>query len=227
MSEENIEKQGRDISASEEQSDGDNLRREEESGQQQGPDASEPAGQQDPDASGTEGRANSNAVSDDTDQLVLDQQQRIAELEQKVEELTEISLRRTAELDNARKRMQRERIQLMETSKAQAIEYFLPVYDDLYRTIDALDEQSGGDNMSGIEDGIRLVADKFRNVLERYDVKRIDQTGVPFDVDLHDALMRRKPEDESTESNVVLQVLESGYRMGDRTIRHAKVIVSE
>jgi len=211
MSEENVEKQNRGASTAEEQS--------EEVNQRSG--NAETAQQQDAaDSDNREGAG-------ETDQLILDQQQRIQELEQKVEELTETSLRRTAELDNARKRMQRERIQLLETSKAEALEHFLPVYDDLCRTIDALDEQPGADNLSGIEDGIRLVADKFRNVLERYDIVRIDQTGVPFDVDLHDALMRRKPEDENTDSNVVLQVLESGYRMGDRTIRHAKVIVSE
>lgn len=214
MSEENVEKQNRDASTAEEQSEAVNQR----SG------SAETAEQQD---AGAVESGNREGAVEDTAQLILDQQQRIQELEQKVEELTETSLRRTAELDNARKRMQRERIQLLETSKAEALEHFLPVYDDLCRTIDALDEQPGADNLSGIEDGIRLVADKFRNVLERYDIVRIDQTGVPFDVDLHDALMRRKPEDESTDSNVVLQVLESGYRMGDRTIRHAKVIVSE
>jgi molecular chaperone GrpE len=64
-------------------------------------------------------------------------------------------------------------------------------------------------------------------VLTKHDVERINQTGVPFDVDLHDAMMRQKAEDGSVESGTVLQVIENGYRMGDKTLRHAKVIVSE
>jgi molecular chaperone GrpE len=64
-------------------------------------------------------------------------------------------------------------------------------------------------------------------VLNQHGVERIDEKMVPFNVDLHDAMMRRKPEDDSIESDIVLDVIENGYRMGDRTIRHAKVIVSE
>src|SRR5690625_479865 len=106
MSEENVEKQNRGASTAEEQS--------EEVNQRSG--NAETAQQQDAaDSDNREGAG-------ETDQLILDQQQRIQELEQKVEELTETSLRRTAELDNARKRMQRERIQLLETSKAEALE---------------------------------------------------------------------------------------------------------
>ncbi|MEX2572744.1 MAG: nucleotide exchange factor GrpE [Balneolaceae bacterium] len=160
------------------------------------------------------------------DQLVLDQQKRISELEQKVDELVDSNLRKTAEIDNVRKRMQRERIQLYETAKIQAVEHFLPVNDDLIRTLNAMDE-SGEKNVEGIRDGIRMVASKFEDALKHYNIERIDQTGVPFNVDLHDALMRREPEDKNIDSNIVLQVLEIGYRMGDRTIRHAKVIVSE
>ncbi len=64
-------------------------------------------------------------------------------------------------------------------------------------------------------------------MLKKHGVERIDQEGVPFDVDVHDAMMRKKSEDEDIESDIVLNVVENGYRIGDRTIRHAKVIVSE
>lgn len=159
-------------------------------------------------------------------QLVLDQQERLSELELKIDELKEGNLRKTAELDNVRKRMQRERAQLYEAAKATAIEHFLPVNDDLQRTLKAI-EESRDDKGTFIEDGVRMIYSKFQDVFKRYNVETIDETGVPFNVDLHDALMRQKPEDESVESDIVLQVLENGYKMGDRTIRHAKVIVSE
>jgi molecular chaperone GrpE len=167
-------------------------------------------------------------VAEDKDltQLLLDQQEQIAELESKVEELREANLRKSAELDNMKKRMQRDRAQIYESAKTAALEQFLPVNDDLKRTLKVI-EESESKSESGIEDAVKLIYNKFQDVLDQYDIKPIDQTGVPFDVDLHDALIRQKSNDENVESDMVLEVLENGYKMGDRTIRHAKVIVSE
>ena len=72
-----------------------------------------------------------------------------------------------------------------------------------------------------------MVASKFDEVLNRYGVERIDDTGVPFDVNIHDAMLRQPAPDKKTKSDTVLNVLESGYKIGDRVIKHAKVIVSE
>jgi molecular chaperone GrpE len=162
--------------------------------------------------------------SDAADQLVEEQHQRIQELQQEVERLKDAQLRRTAEMDNMRKRVRRDREQIFQTARESALESFLPIYDDLIRTLQAMKES---DQDSSYLDGVQLIANKFENVLDKHNVERIDETGVPFDVDLHDALMSQKPEDDSVESGTVLQVLESGYKIGDKTLRHAKVIVSE
>jgi molecular chaperone GrpE len=159
-------------------------------------------------------------------QLVLDQQKQLEELEKQVEELRQSNLRKTAELDNMKKRMQRDRAQIYESAKAAAIEQFLPVNDDLKRTLKVI-EESGKTSESGVEDAVKMIFNKMQDVLQHYDVQLIDQTGVPFNVNLHDALIRQKPEDDNVESDTVMEILENGYRMGDRTIRHAKVIVSE
>lgn len=166
------------------------------------------------------------AVTESEEQLLLDQQQRIEELEQRVEELQKSNLRRAAELENVKKRVQRERAAIFEQARAESVEQFLPVNDDLKRTLQAADSLDD-ERLKGVLDGIKLVADKFEEALKRYNVERIDETGVPFNVDLHDALMRKRVEDSEVESDTVLEVLESGYRIGDRTIRYAKVIVSE
>lgn len=166
------------------------------------------------------------AENKDLMQLVLDQQQRIAELERKVDELKEGNLRKSAELDNMKKRMQRDRAQIYESAKIAALEQFLPVNDDLIRSLKVI-EESDIKSESGVEDAVKLIYNKFQDVLKQYDIEPIDQAGVPFDVDLHDALIRQKSNDDNIESDMVLEVLENGYRMGDRTIRHAKVIVSE
>ncbi len=161
---------------------------------------------------------------EDVDQLIEDQQKRINELEEELERVKETQLRKAAEMDNMRKRLQRERELIFKTAREAAIEEFLPVSDDLVRTLKAM-ENSDAD--PSYIDGIKMVADKFDEVLKKHDVERIDQTGVPFDVNIHDAMLSQKPDDESIESGTVLQIVENGYTMGDKTLRHAKVIVSE
>jgi len=158
------------------------------------------------------------------DALIEEQYQRIQELEEEVKNLKDAQLRRTAEMDNMRKRLNKERVQTFENARKSALEEFLPINDDLLRTLKAMEE---ADADKTYLDGVRLVADKFDEVLKKYDVERIDEEGVPFDVDLHDAMLRQKPEDESIDSEIVLKILENGYRIGDKTLRHAKVIVSE
>ncbi len=157
-------------------------------------------------------------------ELLSERDEQIENLEQELEETKEGRLRKAAELENYRKRVQRERSQIYETAKANALEDFLFINDDLRRTLKAAEELEVDETFL---DGVTLVAEKFEEILKKHGVERIDQEGVPFDVDVHDAMMRRKPEDEDIQSDIVLNVVENGYRIGDRTIRHAKVIVSE
>jgi molecular chaperone GrpE len=162
--------------------------------------------------------------ADELRELLVARDQKVQKLEEELAEAKDSHLRKAAELENYRKRVQRERSQVYETAKANALEDFLEINDDLQRTLKAAEELEVNDTLM---DGVNLVASKFKEVLNKYGVERIDQEGVPFNVDLHDAMMRQKPEDDSIGSDVVLNIVESGYRMGDRTIRHAKVIVSE
>lgn len=162
--------------------------------------------------------------ADELRELLVARDLEVKELEEELAEAKDHHLRKAAEMENYRKRVQRERSQVYETAKANALEDFLEINDDLQRTLKAAEDLDVNDTLM---DGVNLVASKFKEVLNKYGVERIDEEGVPFNVDLHDAMMRQKPEDENVGSDVVLNVVESGYRMGDRTIRHAKVIVSE
>jgi molecular chaperone GrpE len=157
-------------------------------------------------------------------ELLIAREQKVEELQSELSNAKDTRLRKAAELENYRKRMQRERSQIYETAKANALEEFLDINDDLRRSLKAAEDLEVDDTFM---DGVLLVANKFDDVLKKYGVERIDEVGIPFDVDMHDAMMRQKPEDEETGSDIVLDVIENGYRMGDRTIRHAKVIVSE
>lgn len=165
-----------------------------------------------------------NEIIDEADQLIEDQQQRIRELEEEIEQIKDAQLRKAAEMDNMRKRLNRDREVIFQTAREAAVIEFLPISDDLLRTLDAMKSASGE---SPYLDGVEMVANKFDDILAKHNVKRIDQVGVPFDVDLHDAMLRQKPEDDSIGSDTVIQIVENGYQMGDKTLRHAKVIVSE
>lgn len=162
--------------------------------------------------------------ADELREMLVARENKIEELEQKLSEAKDAHLRKAADLENYRKRVQRERSQIYETAKANALEDFLEINDDLQRTLTAAEDLDVNDTFM---DGVMLVANKFKEVLDKHGVERIDEEGVPFNVDFHDAMMRQKPEDDSIDSDIVLNIIESGYRIGDRTIRHAKVIVSE
>ena len=151
-------------------------------------------------------------------------EERIRQLEEEMEKMKETQLRKAADLENMRKRLNRERDLIFQTSRESAVEAFLPVGDDLSRTIKAMESDP---KAAPYLDGVKMVADKFDGVLSRYGVERIDQDGVPFDVHIHDAMLIQKAPDEETDSGIVLQVVENGYTMGEKTLRHAKVIVSE
>lgn len=148
----------------------------------------------------------------------------IEQLREELESTQDSLLRKAAELENIRKRVQRERSQIYESAKIKAVEKFLPINDDLQRTTEAVKNADVDDHF---KDGVSMIADKFLDTLKDLGVEPINETGVPFNVDLHDALFRQKADDDSVQSDTVLQIVENGYRLGDRTIRHAKVIVSE
>ena len=160
------------------------------------------------------------SVSEEIDEV----EQKVLELQKEVSTLKDMHLRKAAELENMRKRVQRERMQIFEDAKAGALEDFLPISDDLLRTIEAAADL---EIEEGFKTGVEMVSKKFEEVLSKHGVVRIDHINVPFDVNLHDAMLRQPSTDEKIGSDMVIQVLESGYKIGDRTIRHAKVIVSE
>jgi len=182
----------------------------------------------------TEETMNSSEQSDATEQAAqteveepageLTAEERVRQLEEEMEKLKDAQLRKAADLENMRKRLNRERDLIYQMARESAVEAFLPVSDDLTRTIKAMEDDP---KATSYLDGVQMLSDKFDAVLKRYGVERIDQEGVPFDVNIHDAMLIQKAPDDDTESGVVLQIVENGYTMGEKTLRHAKVIVSE
>lgn len=132
--------------------------------------------------------------------------------------------RRAADYENLRKRADRERVQVFQSARIDAIKQFLAINDDLTRTLQA--STSMDVQPAAFLEGVQMIASKFQQVLAAYNVTVIADVQVPFDVNFHDAMMRQ-PAPEGVGSNIVVQVVEAGYRMGESVIRHAKVIVTE
>lgn len=150
--------------------------------------------------------------------------QRIAELERGIAESQDKMLRRAAEFENMKRRLERDRSQIFAQARQDSVTAFLDIYEDLLRTIEATEKTELPEQF---KQGVSLIGEKFAKALDSFSISVINEPNVPFDVDLHDALMRQPAADKETGSNMVLQVLSPGYKIGDQVIRHAKVIVSQ
>jgi molecular chaperone GrpE len=129
-------------------------------------------------------------------------------------------LRLAADFDNYRKRVAREHAELTQRANERLLHELLPVLDDLERALEAAAEHEE----VKLEEGVKLVHRSFLALLERHGLSEIETNGA-FDPYVHEALLAQPAED--AEEGSVLQVLQKGYRLGDRVLRPARVIVAE
>jgi molecular chaperone GrpE len=145
-------------------------------------------------------------------------EERLAEAEAKAEEHLDDLKRLAAEFDNYRKRTARDQQALVARAAERLVKELLPVLDDLERALVAADEHEE----AKLEDGVRLVHRSLADALRREGLDEIATEG-PFDPHVHEALLSQPSEaDEGT----VIEVLQKGYRLGDRVLRPARVVVA-
>ena len=138
-----------------------------------------------------------------------------------MEDARDAALRAMADFQNYKRRSLEEAVRTRELATASLVEKLLPVLDNFERAIAAA--EAGADPVAVLE-GIRMMDRQLRSVLEDVHVRRIEAEGQSFDPHLHDAVVgEHSDEPEGT----VLEVLESGYTMGSRTLRPAKTRVSK
>ena len=146
----------------------------------------------------------------------------IEELQQKINTLGEQLLREQAEMQNVRRRAQRD----IESAHKYALEKFsgelLSVVDNLERAIDAIDESN--ESQKSVAEGLELTLKTFIEVLAKYNVEAVEPEGQPFDADLHQAVSTVPNKD--VEPNTVINVFQKGYTLNGRLIRPAMVVVS-
>ena len=140
-------------------------------------------------------------------------------------------LRRAAEFQNFRRRNEQARMVNETRARDAVVLPFLEVYDDLRRSLDAARRQSEQDEptpaFDALAEGVDLVFKKYGDTLQRLGIERIEAVGEPFSEDLHEAMMQQPAPDADTASGTVLGEIQPGYRIGDRILRHARVIVAE
>ena len=127
-------------------------------------------------------------------------------------------LRLAAEYDNYRKRTAKEKENLWTDAKADTVQAFLPVYDNLERALkqDTADE--------AYKKGVEMTMNQLREVFAKLGITEIEAQGKPFDPNLHNAVMHI--EDENLGENIVAQVFQAGFMLGEKVIRFAMVQVA-
>lgn len=137
-----------------------------------------------------------------------------AERDQLIEQLQ----RSVAEFQNFRRRTEQERFRVREFASREVLSSVLPVVDDLQRAIAAIPPD---DRTTGIGAGVSAIERKLLGILERNGVKPVGAVGDPFDPALHEAVAT----DESGEQATIVEVYQTGYRLGDTVLRPAMVKV--
>ena len=143
--------------------------------------------------------------------------------EEKIEELEDKLLRTVAEMDNMRKRSDKERSEAYKIGASIFIKDMLPIIDNLQRALTSFVDDEGSDTKSFV-DGTNVILRDFESLLDKTGVKTINPEGEKFDPNFHEAMFEI-PSDEH-EAGIILQVIEQGYVLENRLLRAAKVGVS-
>ncbi len=171
-----------------------------------------PSGIDDPQAEGGEAPSEEEATAEATLEETL---------RKEVDEWRDKFLRKAAELENFRKRTRQDMENLTRAIRQSMVLDFLPILDDFDRLL-STQELNDTKNLS---EGVRLIRDKLSAVFASLTVEKIDAEGQPFNHDEHDAVLTIETADIPPDH--VASVVQSGYKMNGRIIRHARVVVSK
>jgi molecular chaperone GrpE len=153
-------------------------------------------------------------------------QSKVAELELSVAQYKDQLLRKAAEFENYKRRTENDYAAMVRFSTEEMITRLLPILDDFERSMKSTrpqDPSAPGEEGSFYR-GVEMIYAKFRKLLESHGVKEMEVLGKPFDPELHDALLQVP--NSSVPPHTVLEVVDKGYTLHTKVIRHARVIVS-
>jgi len=145
----------------------------------------------------------------------------LEEFQKQVDQYKDLLLRKAAEFDNYKRRIENETSNIFKYATESFIDDLLPVVDDFERSLKHSKENT---DYEALVKGIDLIYQKLIKILESRGVKTFETVGKEFNVDFHDALMQMPRKD--VPPHTVIEEVEKGYMLNDKVIRHAKVIVS-
>ncbi len=149
---------------------------------------------------------------------VLETNVDISKMQEELENTTDRLKRLMAEFDNYKKRSSKERTQLYNNLVADIMTAFLPVMDNLEKALATNTEDAS------YKQGMELVAKQFKDVLNSFGVKEIESVGKIFDPSLHEAVS--SVQDDTKQSQEIVEEFRKGYMIDDKVIRHAMVVVN-
>jgi molecular chaperone GrpE len=151
-----------------------------------------------------------------------DTREQLEQLKTELDKYKDIALRSVADLDNYRKRMAREKDDAIRYANASFLERLIPILDNFDLGLQAA---KAGGSQSAVIDGMTMVFKQLQEFLAGCGVETIDATGEHFDPNVHEAIAQE--ENAEVEDGVVIRQLRKGYRLKDRLIRPANVVVSK
>ena len=153
----------------------------------------------------------------------------IAELQAQIEALTaekallyDKLLRRQAEFENYRKRVERERGELYQHGRDDVLLQFLPVVDNFERALYSLETSEG--DAEALRHGVELIHKQFKDALAKFGLEPVEAVGQTFDPHVHEAVTTEAT--DKHKENTIIQEFQRGYKIGDRLLRPAKVKVA-
>lgn len=147
-------------------------------------------------------------------------------LQENINQLREEKLRLLADMENLRKRTDKERLDSIRYGSINLARDILSPDDNLTRALETIPrEEKNSKTVSGLIDGLKMVQKEFSNILEKHGIKKIKTLNMKFDHNLHQAMV--EVENDEYEGGTVIQEMQSGYTMHDRLLRPSMVAVSK
>lgn len=150
-------------------------------------------------------------------------EEQLEKAEGEILDLKDKHIRLQAEFDNYRKRTLKERMELLKTASESLLVGILPVIDDFDRAVQTL---NAIDDESPAKEGVKLIYNKFQEFLKQNGVKEIEAKDQVFDTDLHEAITTFPAPTEDLKGKII-DVVQKGYYLNDKVIRHSKVVIGE
>ena len=149
-------------------------------------------------------------------------EEQLAKAEERIAELEDKNLRMMAEFDNYRRRTNKEKLELMATAGERIFKEMLPLVDDFERAIAVMDKTN---DIDAVREGIKLIQQKFITFLDKQDVHAIETEDADFNTDEHEAVTTFAAGEDK--KGKVIDCTQKGYKLGEKVIRFAKVVVGE